>query len=92
MTFVGTNVLQGKGSQLSLLPMAPSVNFISDPRLSPLTLTFSLSHRRETDRARTPFLSRKALQLGLLRAKEGDTAPRCPEGSWGVDFLPLLPA
>ena len=31
MTSVGTDVIQGRGNQLNLLPLAPSVNFMSDP-------------------------------------------------------------
>lgn len=67
--------------------MAPSVNFVSDPSFFPLTLTFSLSHHRETDRGRNfSTLTQCTLQLGLLRAREGDTAQRCPEEGWGWTF------
>lgn len=91
MTFVGTNVLQGKGSRLSLLPVAPSVSFLSDPRLSPPTLTFSLSHQRNRQRQKLFPLS----QSPSARAAEGKGRRHRPEVSWrelGVGFLPLLPA
>lgn len=35
MTFVGTNILQGKGGELNLLPMAPTASFISDSSFLP---------------------------------------------------------
>lgn len=51
MTSLGTDILQREGTQLNLLPTHLWSTSQVTPHLPP-TLTFTLSHRRETNRGR----------------------------------------
>lgn len=54
MTSVGTAVLQGKDSQLNLLPVAPLVSFMSEPSF-PNTDLHSESPQRNRGRKFSPL-------------------------------------